>query len=126
MRNGAAIAAAILLLSGMALAQQGKKVVRKPIKDVMERTHKEKDALVFKVRDGESSDEENKKLLAEYKSLLDMKPPLGDAGAWKNRVNNAIAAIQDVVDKKAGAVEKMRGATDCKACHEAHRVGGNK
>ena len=92
----------------------------------MERTHKEKDALVFRVRDGESTDEDNKKLLVEYKALADMKPPLGDEKAWKNRVNNAIAAIAEVVEKKPGAVDRVRSATDCKACHEAHRVGGNK
>lgn len=125
------IVVALLMLSTPALfAQQGKKPPpppsKAPIKDMMLRTHKEKGALVFKVRDAESSDEENKKLLEEYKALLSLKPPVGDAGAWSKRVGNVVAMLQELVDKKPGAVERVRGATDCAACHNAHRVGGNK
>ncbi len=132
MKHGAGILAALLLLSGgAATAQQGKKKEpppsgKDPIKEIMLRTHKEKGALVFKVRDGESSDEENKKLLAEYEKLATMKPPLGDVGTWKKRTDAAIAAIKELVDKKSGAVERVRAATECSGCHNAHRVGGNK
>ena len=89
-------------------------------------SHKEKGATVFKVRDGESNEEDNKKLLAEYKLIATMKPPVGDAKSWANRTTNAINAIQELVDKKPGAVERVRGATECSGCHNAHRVGGNK
>lgn len=134
MRNGAAILTAVLLLFGGAASAQQDKNKKKPppppskapIKDLMLRTHKEKGALVFKVRDAESTDEENKKLLEEYTSMLSMKPPLGDEGAWKKRVGSAVSAIQELVDKKAGAVERVRSATECSGCHNAHRVGGNK
>ena len=131
MRNGAGILAALLLISGgAASAQQGKKKepppAKDPIKEIMLRTHKEKGALVFKVRDAESSEEENKKLLAEYQKLATFKPPLGDANSWKKRTDAAIAALQELVDKKSGAVERVRAATECSGCHNAHRVGGNK
>jgi hypothetical protein len=131
MRNGAGLLAALLLLcGGAASAQQGKKKdpssSKDPIKEIMLRTHKEKGALVFKVRDAESSDEENKKLLAEYQKLATFKPPVGDVKGWKNRTDAAIAAIQELVDKKPGAVERVRAATECSGCHNAHRVGGNK
>jgi hypothetical protein len=131
MRNGAGILAALLLITGgAASAQQGKKKepppAKDPIKEIMLRTHKEKGALVFKVRDAESTDDENKKLLAEYQKMATLKPPLGDAKSWKNRTDNAIAALQDLVDKKSGAVERVRSATECSGCHNAHRVGGNK
>lgn len=129
MRYGAGISIGILLLSGGLTAQQSKKSPppsARPIKEIMERTHKEKGALVFRVRDAESTDDDNKKLLAEYKALSGMKPPLGDAKAWSNRTSNAIAALQELVDKKPGAVEKVRSATECSGCHNAHRVGGNK
>src|SRR5437867_2495901 len=109
MRKVMAVGALLALCASTGSAQQAKKV-RKPIKDVMERTHKEKDALVFRVRDGGSSDEDNKKLLAEYKSLAGFKPPLGDEKAWKNRVDAAIAAITELIDKKPGAVERVRSA----------------
>lgn len=127
MRIGAGILAALLVASGSAAsALQGKQPPKRPIKDIMERTHKEKGALVFRVRDGESTDADNKKLLAEYKTLATLKPPLGDVNGWKNRTSSAITAIQELVDKKPGAVERVRSATDCKGCHDAHRVGGNK
>jgi hypothetical protein len=131
MGNGAGVLAIFLILSGAAAwAQQGKKkeppAGNAPIKEIMLRTHKEKGALVFKVRDAESSDEENKKLLAEYQKLASFKPPLGDEKSWKNRTSAAIAALQELVDKKSGAVERVRSATECSGCHNAHRVGGNK
>jgi hypothetical protein len=117
----------LLLLSGASLdAQQGKKPVRKPVKEVMERSFKDKGALIFLVRDGESTEAQNKKLLEEFKLLDGMQPPLGDVKGWKNRTGAAIAALQELVDKKPGAVERVRSVTDCTGCHNAHRVGGNK
>jgi len=131
MRNGAGVVAAFLLLAGGVSAQQDKKKKPPPaaavtVKSIMLATHKEKGALVFKVRDAESTDEENKKLLEEYKTLASLKPPLGDAGSWQKRTGAVISALQELVDKKGGAVERVRGATECAACHNAHRVGGNK
>ena len=131
MRNGAGVLAILFILGGgAASAQQGKKKDpppgNAPIKEIMLRTHKEKGALVFKVRDAESSDDENKKLLAEYQKLATFKPPVGDEKSWKNRTATAIAALQELVDKKSGAVERVRSATECSGCHNAHRVGGNK
>jgi hypothetical protein len=132
MRNGAGVVLLFLALSGgAASAHQAKKKeppppVKAPIKDIMLRTHKEKGALIFKVRDAESSDEENKKLLEEYTKMTSMKPPLGDENGWKKRTGAAIAALQELVDKKSGAVERVRSATECSGCHNAHRVGGNK
>jgi hypothetical protein len=131
MRIGAGILAALLFASGgAASAQQGKKKEpppgKDPIKEIMLRTHKDKGALVFKVRDAESSEDENKKLLVEYEKMATMKPPLGDVKVWKNRTDAAIKALQELVAKKSGAVERVRAATECSGCHNAHRVGGNK
>lgn len=130
MRNGAGVLVAFLLFAG-ALSAQDKKKKPTPaapatIKSIMLGSHKEKGALVFRVRDAESTDEDNKKLLEEYKLISTMKPPVGDAKSWANRTGNAIAALQELVDKKSGAVERVRGATECSGCHNAHRVGGNK
>jgi hypothetical protein len=126
MRKGAGIVAILLLLSGGLDAQQGKKPVRKPVKEVMERSFKDKGALIFLVRDGESTDAQNKKLLEEFKLLETLPPPLGDAKVWKNRNTQAAAAIQELINKKPGAIERVRSVTDCAGCHNAHRVGGNK
>ena len=82
-------------------------------------------ASMFLIRDAESSEADNKAILEVYKQLSTMKPPTGDEKGWKSRINNVIAAIQDVIDKKQGAVEKVRSVTECQGCHNAHRVGGN-
>lgn len=133
MGNGAGFAVVLLLLAGASLdAQQGKKKKPSPpaapqtIKSIMLGSHKEKGALVFRVRDAESTEADNKKLLEEYRTIAGMKPPLGDAKSWTNRTASAIAALQELVDKKPGAVERVRSATECSGCHNAHRVGGNK
>jgi len=130
MRNGAGVLIAFLLFAGALSAQDKKKkppaAAPATIKSIMLGSHKEKGALVFRVRDAESTDEDNKKLLEEYKLLSTFKPPLGDAGSWAKRTGGAIAALQELVDKKPGAVERVRGATECSGCHNAHRVGGNK
>lgn len=132
MRNGAGIIAVLLLVSaGVVDARQAKKdqagnKVRKPVKEVMERSFKDKGALIFLVRDGESTDAQNKKLLEEFKLLETLQPPLGDVKVWKNRNSQAISAIQELIDKKPGAIERVRSVTDCTGCHNGHRVGGNK
>lgn len=130
MRNGAGIVAVFLLLAGAAgeAQQQGNKKAPsgKPIKDMMLRTGKEQGALMFLVRDGESTEAQNKKLLEEFKAIAAVKPPLGEAKSWTNRTTAAINALQELVDKKSGAVERVRAATECSGCHNAHRVGGNK
>ena len=129
--SGIVVVLLILCIAPLA-AQQGKKPPpppppsKAPIKDMMLRTHKEKGALVFLVRDAESTEADNKKLLDEYKALESLKPPVGDVAAWKKRVGNVIAMLQELVDKKGGAVERVRSATECSGCHNAHRVGGNK
>ena len=119
----------VLLLSGTLLAQQQKKKPdppgAHPVKDIMVKTHKEKGALIFLVRDAESTDDDNKKLLEVYKQLNMLKPPTGDAKSWTSRTSAVMAALQELIDKKPNAVEKVRQVTDCKGCHDAHRVGGN-
>ena len=131
MRIGAGVVAILVLLTGGSLvAQQSKKKTppatnsARPVKDIMEKTHKEKGALIFLVRDAESTDADNKALLEVYKTLATLKPPTGDVKGWGNRVNAVITALQELIDKK-GSVDKVRNVTDCKGCHDAHRVGGN-
>ncbi len=131
MRFGAGVVAILTLICGGTLAaQQSKKkppppTSARPVKDLMDKTHKEKGALIFLIRDAESTEADNKAILEIYKQLNAMKPPTGDEKGWKNRTQNVIAAIQGVIDKKAGAVEKVRSVTECQGCHNAHRVGGN-
>ena len=131
MRFGAGVVAILSLIYGGTLAAQSTKkkppapASARPVKDLMDKTHKEKGALIFLIRDAESTEADNKAILEVYKQLNALKPPTGDEKAWKSRTSNVMAAIQDVIDKKAGAVEKVRSVTECQGCHNAHRVGGN-
>lgn len=130
MRLGAGVVAILVLISGGSLvAQQQKKkpaepAGARPVKTIMEKTHKEKGALIFLVRDAENTEADLKALIDVYKQLNSLKPPTGDAKSWDNRTKAVISALEDLRDKK-GSVEKVRSVTDCKGCHDAHRVGGN-
>jgi len=110
------ILAAVLGLSALAPSPQAK-----TIKDIMDKTHKASDSVVARVRDGEGTAEDHKKALAIYKSLAALKPAMGDDKAWKNRTGAVISALQDMVDKKSGAVDRFRSVTACRGCHDAHR-----
>ena len=132
MRFGAGAVALLVLICGGSLAAQQKKKPdppsAHPIKDIMIKTHKEKGALIFLVRDMEASEDDVKKLLEVYKQLNMLKPPTGDPKGWTNRTGAIISALQDLVDKKPDAkraTDKVFQLTDCKGCHDAHRVGGN-
>lgn len=131
MRIGAGVVAILILITGGTLfAQQSKKkppdpaAGARPVKTIMEKTHKEKGALIFLVRDAENTEADLKALIDVYKQLNSLKPPTGDAKSWDNRTKAVLTALQDLLEKK-GSVEKVRAVTDCKGCHDAHRVGGN-
>jgi len=121
----------VLISGGSLVAQQSKKkppppapASGRPVKDIMDKTHKEKGALIFLVRDAENTEADLKALIDVYKQLNSLKPPTGDAKSWDNRTKAVLTALQELADKK-GSVEKVRSVTDCKGCHDAHRVGGN-
>lgn len=119
--------AALLAMASLGAAQQSKK--KEPpatIKSIMEATHKGKDNLASEVRNGFAKDGDAAKLLEAYKVMAAMKPPVGDDKGWKTRTGAVISALQDMVDKKPGAVDRVHSATECAACHNAHRKGGNK
>jgi hypothetical protein len=113
---------AILALGAGAQQQQGNKV----IKAIMERSHKGRDNIASEVRNGRGTEADVKKLLEEYKLIAAQKPVLGDAKSWKSRTDAVMAALNDLIAKKPGAVERVHAATECRGCHEAHRPGGNK
>lgn len=114
----------LALLSPDALAQQQKG--NRIINAMMERAHKGRDNIGSEVRNGSGTEEQVKKLLEEYRLIAAQKPAVGDLKSWKRRTDAVIAALSDLAAKKPGAVDRVYSATDCRACHEAHRPGGNK
>jgi hypothetical protein len=92
----------------------------KSIKDVME-SHKGKESMVSKIVAGKGSDEDHKKLLGLYEFLATQKPPMGDEASWKEKTSALISVTKDVVAKKEGALDALKKASDCKACHSVHK-----
>jgi hypothetical protein len=114
-----ALVAAVLSLAVLLGARAQDKP--KSIKEAMTSTHKGDDSLVKKVQAGKGSDEDHKKLLAIYEFISTQKPPKGDEASWKAKTSALVAAAKDLVDKKAGAAEGFKKASDCKACHSVHK-----
>lgn len=110
-----ALALAVLL----GAAPQGDKP--KSIKDAMNSVHKGKESVVAKAAAGKGSDEDHKRLVDIYEFLAAQKPPMGDEASWKAKTSALIAASKNLVDKKAGAADEFKKASDCKACHSVHK-----
>ena len=89
------------------------------IKEVMKQAHGAK--LLNKVVDGSASKEEKDQLLDLYISLIDNKPPKGEENQWIMNSGRAILAVARVVVGREGATEELKAATNCKACHDAHK-----
>lgn len=119
---------AALLLAGSAFAQaaKGKKAPARTVKGIMEETHKGADNPASEVRHGRGTEEMQKTLLKAYVEMAAMKPPVGDAKGWQARTGAVIAALNDLIAKKPGAVDRVYSTTDCRGCHDPHRPGGNK
>ena len=117
-----------LLLAGTAFAQaaKGKKAPVRTVKVIMEETHKGADNPASEVRHGRGTEEMQKTLLKAYVEMAAMKPPVGDVKGWQARTGAVISALNDLIAKKGGAVERVFSTTDCRNCHDPHRPGGNK
>jgi len=90
------------------------------VKDVMA-LHKGKESFLANVLAGKGTDDDHKKLVSAYEVMAAQKPPTGDEGSWKTLTAAILAAAKDVQAKKEGAVEKLKAASNCKACHEPHK-----
>lgn len=106
------------LLAGAAWAQGDDP---KSIKDVMGAIHKGKDSTINKVKEGKGTEDDHKKLLKMYEYLVTQKAPKGDEKSWKDKTEALVAATKDLVGKKDGALDKLKAASNCKACHDVHR-----
>ena len=89
------------------------------IKDVMKKAHKE--GLLKKVLGEEASEQQKLQLLDLYLSLLENEPPQGSEESWVIKSGTAIVAAAKVAVGRDGAVADLKSATNCKACHQAHK-----
>jgi hypothetical protein len=65
--------------------------------------------------------EEKQELLDLYKALAKTKPPRGSQENWQKATAALVAAAEEIVSGTAKDVENLRVASNCKACHDAHR-----
>ena len=93
----------------------------KSIKDVMNSVHKGQDSLFAKIVAGKGSDEEHRKVVTLREFLATQKPAKGDGASWKSKTSALLAAGKDVAGKKAGALDALKKAGDCKGGHSVHR-----
>ena len=119
-RMGMPAALAVLALMGSAAAVNQAASVH----DIMEAANEGKNSLYERVSGGKGTPEEARKLSDLYQALPGLKPPKGDAKSWKEKATALAAAAKDVADKKAGALEKLKAAANCKACHSVHKADG--
>jgi hypothetical protein len=108
---------AVLSLAVLLGAAQDKP---KSIKDAM-KAHKGDDSIVAKAASGKGSEDDHKKLLEIYEFLAAQKPPQGDEASWKEKTAALVAASKHLVEKKEGAAEEFKKASNCKACHSVHK-----
>jgi cytochrome c553 len=91
------------------------------IKDVMKALHKGDENIGKKVSRGQGTSEDFSKLLDYYSALPANKPPRGEQASWDAKTAAMVKAAKALKAGDAGAVESYKAATNCKACHTAHR-----
>jgi len=111
---------AVLALAVLVVGATASQDSFKSTKDVMA-LHKGDNSLLKKVTSGGGTEEDHKKLLAAYEVLATQKPSKGDEASWKAKTSALISAAKDLVEKKAGAADALKKASDCKACHSVHK-----
>ena len=91
------------------------------IKDVMAKAHKGKDALLTKYKEGKASKKDLEQLVEMYKALEVNKPPKGKDAEGKERTAALVKAANAAAEDKKRAKELLAKATNCAACHKAHK-----
>ena len=90
------------------------------IKEVMAKALKG-NKLNKKVLSGEASQKEKLELLNLYISLVESKPPKGDNSSWQKLAGASALAAAKVAVGREGALDELKAATNCKACHSVHK-----
>ena len=111
-----AVLALAVLVVGATTAQEAPKTMKEAMA-----LHKGDNSLLNKVVSGKGSEEDQKKLLAAYEWMATQKPAKGDEASWKTKTSALITAAKDLVEKKAGAADALKAASNCKACHSVHK-----
>ena len=91
------------------------------IEKAMKEGHKGKTSIVAKIKDGSATKADIEKLHKFYQEMSKVKPPRGDAEAWKKKTTQ----LANLTGKLAKGDEKAKAAfgkaVNCKACHSKHK-----
>ncbi len=88
---------------------------------IMKKSMKGDTSLSKKTINGTATAEEKAQLAAYVKMLTGTKPPKGEQAEWDKKIATLVAAVDDVVAGKEGAVAAYKTAVNCKACHDLHQ-----
>ena len=94
------------------------------IKDVMKKYHKApqgQDHVAKKAAMGKASPEEIKQLVDAYTKMAKAKPSKGDNASWNEKSGKLLAATKALEKGDANGVNMFKEASNCKACHSAHK-----
>lgn len=78
-------------------------------------------SILDKIKDGTASKEESKKFLGMLLALETHKVEQGDQKEFNEKTDALVVAMAGVIAKKDGAVDALKTAANCKACHDAHK-----
>jgi hypothetical protein len=97
-----------------------KKKPKYTIKEVMNKAHKGKDAILTKAKEGKATEKELKELVVMYESLHKNKPPKGDLKDWEKRTTAMVKAAEaSVKDEKN--IKALAKIVNCAECHKEHK-----
>ena len=91
------------------------------IKDVMKALHKGDENIGKKVSRGQGTADDFAKLVDYYSALPANKPPRGEQASWDAKTAALVKAAKSLKAGDSGALEAYKAATNCKACHTAHK-----
>ena len=114
----AIVAAAGISLAFNAMADDhGHELIEKAMKE----GHKGKTSIVAKIKDGSASKADIEKLHTFYQEMSKVKPPRGDAKAWKKKTTQLANLTGKIAKGDAKAKAAFGKAVNCKACHNKHK-----
>ncbi|MFO1021189.1 MAG: hypothetical protein U0903_10895 [Planctomycetales bacterium] len=117
----AACLAAVCVIGAVGVSKAADKP-KYTISDVMKKALKGgPKSLNGKVAAGKASDDEKKLLVEMYESMAAQKPPKGSDESWKKFAGALVTAAKDAKEDKEGAAAALKKASNCTACHDAHK-----
>ena len=118
----AAVAVSVAFFQTAMTAAEGEK--DSPTKEFMKKYHKAPQGtppIAKRFEMGKATPEEVKELVAGYAAMVKAKQPKGDDASWKEKTTELAAASVALQKGEAGAAERFKNASNCKACHSVHK-----